>query len=230
MAIHNSMKTHLQSWVQNWGNIGVVLKNTIQSVPVVDCVVYIVNSFNSGFARGTLQGLGTSASAAQQQQLAQYSQSAMDVSTNIQFLGVTVLDVNPAVSEVWVSRVIQLIRGTRRYSTNWTDAELESYGYALAHMAVHEMMHNKVDPNFGPNWNLHIQNPNSNNPRFTRGIANGLTMGQEVLQRWPPHATDNALINQFFSTPRAQATSFSFPTTNPWSSGIISGSATPAPP
>jgi hypothetical protein len=142
-----------------------------------DCIVYFVPTYREGIIVGRTRRDPQFAGL----HYAMLQQLSLGDPTH---LSATIAD-PPAMSEVWAGDIIRWIREAKAGSVIWTEAELEQVTYALAVAALHEAMHNKVEPAKGDDWDLHDQGG---------GDAALALARRTVEKKRPPHAVNLRLL------------------------------------
>jgi len=189
--IGNAMIQFLNPWRANWGGVSFQMCNNIHSASNHDCVVYLVNSWNSGVIRA--QNPGTlPLSVRKELQVLGLADMASSLNTSGP-LGLTQTNA-PAISEVYVSRCRSFALELRASANHIEGDALQNFAYVMAHVAVHEMMHNKIDA-FAPGQTIH---------NFQNGRFSGPINADHMRRRQPPNANDDTRIRQHFASHKQQ--------------------------
>jgi hypothetical protein len=152
-----------------------------------DCIVYFVPTYREGIIVGRTRRDPQFAGL----HYAMLQQLSLGDPTH---LSATIAD-PPAMSEVWAGDIIRWIREAKAGSVIWTEAELEQVTYALAVAALHEAMHNKVEPAKGDDWDLHDQGG---------GDAALALARRTVEKKRPPNAVNLRLLGTYLGSRRRQ--------------------------
>jgi len=152
-----------------------------------DCVVYFVPSYHDGIVVGRTRREPKFAAL----HYVFLQQLSLGDPTH---LGATIGD-PPAMSEVWVSDVIRWVRDTRAANLIWTEKEMDSVAYALAAVALHEAMHNKIEAARDLDWDLHRQGGGDLAMPLSR-LA--------VERRVPANLENRRLLELYFGSRRRQ--------------------------
>ena len=165
-------------WTDRPGNAGV--RDT-------DCIVYFVPTYREGLivnrTRREPKYAGLHYALLQQLSLGDPTH-----------LSATIAD-PPALSEVWAGDILRWIRESKTNSVIWTEAEMDQVCYALAVAAMHEAMHNKVEPVKGDDWDLH---------RHGGGEAASPLSRRSVEKRISPNSENRRLLGLYLGSRRRQ--------------------------
>jgi hypothetical protein len=190
-GIRDNLLATLAGWA-NWqgdGKHNVAWVNNLpqQHVQPEDCVVYFVRSFSDGVVQSVVNQLPT----ARRATLAPTIAAAQNPS-NLTLLGLTVPDSQQgSVSEVYMSKCLTALFPLHSRNPGFTSALAAQYVLLLAVTALHEVMHNKVEPQMGANWNLHTQGGG--------GIAPGIQVRGGQVTSLPLPTNLNLLAANFNS-------------------------------
>jgi len=168
------------------------VNNLVQQAPTAhDCVVYFVHNYTRGVIQATLT---TSQATVMQNQLA----IARNPS-NFREVGLTAAGGSQAhASEVYLGKCLSALRQLRRDNPVFTPRELREYPLLLAMAALHEAMHNKVEPEMPPNWSQHNQGGG--------GVAGSMIFapGGQLLGPPGPTQANQTFLQQHFASRHPQ--------------------------